>query len=193
VHGFAADWSPTTAPDQLDHATLVARARDGDVPAFEALVRRYQGSMYALAARMLGDRAEAEDIVQDVFVAAWRRLPEIRADAAFPTCLYRCTTNRCLNRLHAMNRVRPVGEQEVVGAARGDQPEHAAELNAEVADLLDAVGRLTPQQRACWLLREVHGLSYEDIADVVRTTTTAVRGRIARARAQLAQEMTPWQ
>lgn len=176
----------------LDPATLVARARDGDAPAFEALVRLYQRPMYALAVRMLADRGEAEDVVQDVFVAAWRRLPEIRADAAFPTWLYRSTTNRCLNRLRTSDRVRPLDAHNVVVAARSDQPEHAAEFHAEVNELLRALGRLTPEQRACWLLREVHGLSYEDIADIVRTTTTAVRGRIARARVHLAEEMTPW-
>jgi len=184
--------TPAATSGGLDPATLVARARDGDAPAFEALVREYQGPMYALAVRMLADRGEAEDVVQDVFVAAWRRLPEIRADAAFPTWLYRSTTNRCLNRLRTSDRVRPVDAHDLIVAARSDEPEHAVELHAEVDELLRALGRLTPEQRACWLLREVHGLSYEDIADIVRTTTTAVRGRIARARAQLAEEMKPW-
>src|SRR5215207_2127840 len=73
VHGLATQSPSVGSPEELDPATLVARARDGDLPAFEALVRRYQRSMYALAARMLADPVDAEDVVQDVFVAAWRR------------------------------------------------------------------------------------------------------------------------
>lgn len=196
MHASATDWSQdmtvAVSPDVLDNATLVARARDGDVPAFEVIVRRYQASMYALAVRMLADRAEAEDVVQEVFIAGWRWLPEIRANAAFGTWLYRSTTNRCVNRLRTRNRTRPLDEREVIVAARSDQPEHAAEVHAEIDALLRALGRLTAEQRACWLLREVHALSYEEIADILHATTTAVRGRIARARAQLAEEMKSW-
>jgi RNA polymerase sigma-70 factor, ECF subfamily len=196
VHASTTDWSQdmTTAasPDVLDNATLVARARDGDVSAFEVIVRRYRASMYALAVRMLADRAEAEDVVQEVFIAGWRWLPEIRANAAFSTWLYRSTTNRCLNRLRTRDRTRPLDDREVIVAVRSDQPEDAAEVHAEIDALLRALGRLTAEQRACWLLRDVHALSYEEIAHILHTTTTAVRGRIARARAQLAEEMESW-
>jgi RNA polymerase sigma-70 factor, ECF subfamily len=181
-----------TVPDDLDDATLVARARDGDVLSFEALVRRRQASMYGLAVRMLADRVEAEDVVQEVFLAAWRRLPEIRVDAAFPTWLYRATTNRCLNRLRHRARTRRLDQHDELEATPGEQPERVTEMHVQVADLLLALDHLTPEQRACWLLREIHGLSYEDIAEVVRATVPAVRGRIARARAQLAEEMKPW-
>jgi RNA polymerase sigma-70 factor (ECF subfamily) len=178
--------------DDLDDATLVARARDGDVLSFEALVRRRQASMYGLAVRMLADRVEAEDVVQEVFLAAWRRLPEIRIDAAFPTWLYRATTNRCLNRLRDRARTRRLTNYNELEAAPGEQPDRVTEMRAQVGELVLALDHLTPEQRACWLLRELHGLSYEDIADVVRATVPAVRGRIARARAQLAEEMKPW-
>ncbi|WP_279580319.1 RNA polymerase sigma factor [Fodinicola feengrottensis] len=66
-----------------DDVTLVARAKDGDVPAYEQLVLRYQGPMFRLAARMLASRGDAEDVVQDVFLTAWRRLPQLQEDAAF--------------------------------------------------------------------------------------------------------------
>jgi RNA polymerase sigma-70 factor (ECF subfamily) len=181
-----------TVPEDLDDATLVARARDGDVLSFEALVRRRQASMYGLAVRMLADHAEAQDVVQEVFLAAWRRLPEIRIDAAFPTWLYRATTNRCLNRLRNRNRTRRLDDHEMLEAVRSDQPDRVTEMHIQARDLVLALDHLTPEQRACWLLRELHGLSYEDIADIVRATVPAVRGRIARARAQLAEEMKPW-
>jgi RNA polymerase sigma-70 factor (ECF subfamily) len=175
---------------ELDDATLVARARDGDVPAYEQLVRRYQGPMYRLAARMLASRGDAEDVVQDVFLTAWRRLPQLQEDAAFVGWLYRTTTNRCLNVLRAR---RPQSELDPEATHSPDPaPDRAAEVSAQLAALTDALQQLTPEQRACWLLREVHGRSYEEIADAVNSTSTAVRGRIARARAQLAEVMQPW-
>src|SRR5581483_5448939 len=76
----------------LDDATLIARARDGDVPAYEQLVLRYQGPMFRLAMRMLASRGDAEDVVQDVFLIVWRRLGQLREDAAFVGWLYRTTT-----------------------------------------------------------------------------------------------------
>jgi RNA polymerase sigma-70 factor (ECF subfamily) len=72
------------------------------------------------------------------------------------------------------------------------QPEHAAQVSEQMAALTKALQELTPEQRACWLLREVHGRSYEEIGEIVETSSTAVRGRIARARAQLAEVMQPW-
>lgn len=176
----------------LDDATLVVRARDGDIRAFEVLVRRYQGPMYRLALHMLASRGDAEDVVQEVFLTAWRRLGQLRDGRAFVGWLYRTTTNRCLNIIRAR---RPVTEadldrRESIDAA--GSPERAAQVSEQLIALAAALTRLTPEQRACWLLREVHGLSYEDIARATGTTQTAVRGRIARARAQLAEAMSPW-
>ncbi|MEU2159509.1 RNA polymerase sigma factor [Streptomyces sp. NPDC059544] len=176
----------------LDDATLVVRARGGDTRAFEVLVRRYQGPMYRLALHMLAGRGDAEDVVQEVFLTAWRRLPQLRDDTAFLGWLYRATTNRCLNLIRAR---RPVAEadldsRESVDAAGA--PERAAQVSEQLTALGEALKRLTPEQRACWLLREVHGRSYMEIAGATGTTQTAVRGRIARARAQLAEAMAPW-
>ncbi|MBB2938252.1 RNA polymerase sigma-70 factor (ECF subfamily) [Amycolatopsis bartoniae] len=181
------------AEPSLDDATLVARARDGDIRAYEELVRRYQGPMYRLALRMLASAGDAEDVVQDVFLTAWRRLPQLRQDAAFVGWLYRTTTNRCLNAIRARRPVADV-DPDTTETPRGDaRPEHAVEISAQLAALTEALRTLTPEQRACWLLREVHGRTYEEIAAAVDGSTTAVRGRIARARAQLAEVMRPWQ
>jgi RNA polymerase sigma-70 factor (ECF subfamily) len=177
---------------ELDDVTLVARAKDGDVPAYEQLVLRYQGPMYRLAVRMLASRGDAEDVVQDVFLTAWRRLPQLHEDAAFVGWLYRTTTNRCLNVIRS-RRPRTDLDLDSTESARPDaHPERAAEVSAQLTALTGALQELTAEQRACWLLREVHGRSYEEIADAVGSTTTAVRGRIARARAQLAEVMKPW-
>lgn len=176
----------------LDDATLVARARDGDVRAFEVLVCRYQGPMYRLALRMLSSRGDAEDVVQEVFLTAWRRLGQLRENAAVVGWLYRTTTNRCLNIIRARRPVTDadLDSRESVDAA--GSPERAAQVGEQLIALAAALKRLTPEQRACWLLREVHGRSYGEIAVVMGTTQAAVRGRIARARAQLAEVMAPW-
>jgi RNA polymerase sigma-70 factor, ECF subfamily len=181
------------SPGELDDATLVARAREGDLRAFEALVRRYQRPLYHLALRMTGCSGDAEDVVQEVFLTAWRRLPEIRDDAALPGWLYRTTTRRCLN---VLRRSRPTAEfDETTPAptqAPGEDPQRAAEASQQVRALTAALARLPPTQRAVWLLREVHGRSYEEIATLLATTPHAVRGRLARARVQLAELMQTW-
>ncbi len=98
----------TTGLTELDEATLVARARDRDPAAFELLVRRYQRRIYTLCLRMLnGATGDAEDVAQETFVTAWRRLPEIQHEAAFGSWLYRTATNKCLTVLH---RRKPTAE-----------------------------------------------------------------------------------
>lgn len=177
---------------ELDDATLVARARDGDVRAYERLVRRYEAPLFRLSMRMLAGRGDAEDVVQEVFLTVWRRLGQLQDDDAFVGWLYRMTTNRCLNVLRARRPTVELEPDRHEEARPGGQPERAAQASAQLEALNGALGRLTPEQRACWLLREVHGRSYDEIAATVGATNTAVRGRISRARAQLAELMRPW-
>jgi RNA polymerase sigma-70 factor (ECF subfamily) len=194
--GLTSTGVPADVPDDdadgLDDTTLVARAGDGDVPAFERLVVRHQPAMYRLALRMLTSSGDAEDVVQDVFITAWRQLPELRDDAAFIGWLYRITTNRCLNVLRARKPTTELDQETTVSGRADLQPERAAEISGELAALHSALALLPPTQRACWLLREAHGRSYDEIARIVGTTTTAVRGRIARARSELAEAMRSW-
>lgn len=177
----------------IDDATLVVRAREGDLTAFEALVRRYQKRIYQLALRMTRNPGDAEDITQEVFLTAWRRLPEIQQDAAFGGWLYTTATNRCLNLLRTR---RPTAGLDDDNPPRADTPGHdpqgAAQLNAQLTVLSEALGQLTAQQRAVWLLREAHGRSYDEIAHIIDNTPDAVRGRLSRARVQLAELMSPW-
>ncbi|WP_050513908.1 RNA polymerase sigma factor [Streptomyces capuensis] len=167
---------------------------EGDEGAFEVLVRRHSAQLLRLATRLLGSRTDAEDAVQDAFVSAWRRIPEFRGDAAFATWMYRIVTNRCLNLL----RTRKPLTQDLGSVPEPTAPEHAsspvraAESTAAVEALTRAMDGLTPEQRACWVLRELHGLPYEEIADVVGISHQAVRGRVFRARRYLTEAMGAW-
>lgn len=179
----------------LDDQTLVIRAQEGDVAAFESLLRRYQGPMYRLAARVLDDAGHAEDAVQEAFVSAWRRLPAFRADAAFSSWLYRIVVNRCLNIARAGRRrpIVPIDDVErLVASGSGSSPEQAAEVDGQMETLRRALVTLPAEQRVCWVLREADGLSYGEIAEIVGTTPDAVRGRIHRARRALGEALRPW-
>lgn len=141
---------------------------------------------------MLADRAAAEDVTQEVFLTAWRRLPEIHAEAAFSGWLYRVATNRCLNHKRSTHRLEELDAEATPGATSAGQPERAVETAAQVDALTAALARLGPDVRACWLLREVHGRTYEEIASTIGVPVATVRGRISRARAKLAEAMQAW-
>ena len=176
----------------FDDLTLVVRAQEGDVRAFEALVRRYQRRFYRLAMRLLGNSSDAEDAVQDAFVAAWRRLPGFRGEAAFSSWMYRIVTNRCLLVLRKRRPVTALDELRDQPSPESASPEHAAETQDRATALQRALLDLPTDQRTCWILRELHGLGYEDIATIVAAGPDAVRGRLYRARRTLAEVMAPW-
>jgi RNA polymerase sigma-70 factor (ECF subfamily) len=174
----------------LDDLTLVVRAQEGDVRAFEALARRHEAALYRTAVRVTGDRAEAEDALQEALLDSWRNLDRFRGDAAFSTWMYRLVTNRCVV---ALRRRRPEPAADAgADVAAPDSPEQAALLDLELAALGRAVQDLQDDLRVCWVLRELEGLGYGDIAEITGVTETAVRGRIHRARVRLAGVMRTW-
>lgn len=174
---------------EVDDVVLVAAARDGDADAFEMLVRRHQGAVYGLALRMLGSEADAQDAAQDSFVQAWKALARFRGDSAFATWMYRIVTNRCLNILAKRRPTDALSDDHV--DARGD-PAAAAVGRERMHAVAAAVLRLAPEQRAALVLREFQGLSYDDIAVVLRISVAAVKGRIHRARLLLMEELGAW-
>jgi len=177
----------------LDDAVLSARAAEGDDDAFGILVHRWSPSLLALAYHMLGNLPDAEEAVQDAFLRAWRRLPEFRGDAAFGTWMYRIATNRCLTVLRARAPSVPLDAvPEATARDAAGEPERAAESEAATRELAEALTRLRPEQRACWILRELHGLSYAQIAQVTGMSEPTVRGRLFRARRTLMKEMAAW-
>jgi RNA polymerase sigma-70 factor, ECF subfamily len=177
-------------------AVLAARAAAGDAAAFERLLLRYQDRVYRLALRMVGDPAEAEDIAQEVFLTAWRHLPALADPAAVRTWLFRIAHRQCLvlfrtRRTHPTEPTAAFPDSAPMTGGAFDPP-RVAEAGAGVRALGAALAGLPPPQRAVWLLAEVHGLPFAEIAEVVGTTEQAVRGRLCRARSRLAELMRAW-
>lgn len=175
------------SPPPADESFLVRAAQRGDLDAFGELLRRHEQPAFRVALRMLGSSSEAEDATQDAFLQAWRALPRFRGGSSFGTWLYRITTNRCLNVIAARRPVDALDESRE-GDHRGD-PVALAQQNEEMGALTASIGRLPAEQRAALVLREFEGLSYDEIAEVLQITLAAVKGRIHRARAQIALDL----
>lgn len=170
-----------------DEAFLVAAAQRGDLEAFGELVRRQEGPTFRLALRMLGSRAEAEDAAQEAFLKAWRSLPRFRASSSFSTWMYRITTNCCLTILDARRPTDPL--DEVRAGSRGDDPASRVEQQERMRALTGSIAALPAEQRAALVLREFEGLPYDEIAEVLQISLAAVKGRIHRARLQIAADL----
>ncbi|KAA0942178.1 RNA polymerase sigma factor [Streptomyces apricus] len=191
--GACSQNAPPDVQGEVEDALLTVRAAEGDEDAFAALMQCHAPALIRLATRLLGNRSEAEDAVQEAFINAWRRLPEFHNRSSFGTWMYRITTNRCLNVLRAR---KPVATLEAAGDPPA--PEHSAspariaEARDAVRELREALDLLSVEQRACWVLRELDGQSYEFIADAVGISQEAVRARVFRARRCLTQAMGAW-
>lgn len=174
----------------LDDSILVRAAQNGDVDAFEELVRRYQASIYRVALRMLGSRADAQDAAQETFVRAWRALPRFRHDSTISTWLYRIVTRRALDKIATR---RTTGTLDEVELEAGPDPAHTAEHRERLRAVREAIANLPPEQRAALVLREFEGLSYQEVANVLGTSLPAIKGRIHRARLTIIQQTSSWQ
>jgi RNA polymerase sigma-70 factor, ECF subfamily len=169
-----------------DHE-LVDRARTGDIAAFEELVERHRDVVYRVAARTVG-HDEAEDVSQDAFLRAFHRLPSFRGEAPFRAWLLSITRNAALNQL-ARRRPEPVESVDpLVEAADGERQRTPADRleGRERRDRLEAkVRMLTPAHRVVLVLRDIEGLSYEEISEVTESPLGSVKGRLHRARGEL--------
>ena len=197
VASDAGESDARTYPGGLVEATVVSRAQDGDVDSFELLLRRYQGPIFRLAYRMLADRGEAEDVVQDCFITVWRKLPSLAEPAAFQRWVYQIATRRCLSVLRTRARRKTdVADGDLFEAEPQTSPESdpavAAEYGAQMRGLEQFLRQLPDEQRACWILKELHELTYPEIAYAMNLPLSTVRGRIARARQNLMKGMNSW-
>jgi RNA polymerase sigma-70 factor (ECF subfamily) len=182
-------------------ADLVARVQQGDKKAFDLLVLKYQRKIMRLVSRMVRDQAEIEDVTQEAFIKAYRALPQFRGESAFYTWLYRIAINTARNWL-ASNQRRPSspsefqnedGEtfNETDNLTDNNNPE--SELaSREIAETVNATIESLPEDlRTAIVLREIEGMSYEDIAQTMNCPIGTVRSRIFRAREAIAAKLRP--
>ncbi|WP_199431684.1 RNA polymerase sigma factor [Qaidamihabitans albus] len=178
--------------------TLLARSLRGEAGAFDHLVRRHTPRMYRVALRITGTAAEAEDVVQEAWISAWRGLPEFRGDSAVSTWLYRVVTNAAL--AYVRRRRPTVSLDAALTPGSGDgspligagvfadfraDPEGQVLRTEQVEAVLWAIAGLDVSQRVPLVLRELEGLSYEEVAEVLEVSVPALRSRLHRARVAL--------
>ena len=185
---------------QIDQE-LVERAQQGDTKAFEMLVVKYNRRLGRLLSRFIKDEHEVNDVVQESFIKAYRALPNFRGDSAFYTWLYRISINTAKNFL-ANNNKRPImssditngdGEvKDVVEQVADNLTPEAELMNKQILQTVEsAVAKLPEDLRRAITLREMDGLSYEEIAEVMQCPIGTVRSRIFRAREVIAADLRP--
>jgi len=180
---------------------LVERARNGDKRAFDLLVQKYHRRLMRLLSRMVRNQEEVEDIAQETFIKAYRALPQFRGDAAFYTWLYRIGVNTARNFLSSKRRQMPtISDQAMNDDDDVDERIVAQDINTPESMLLskqvamavnEAVEALPEELRTAITLREMEGLSYEEIAEMMVCPIGTVRSRIFRAREAIAAKLRP--
>lgn len=181
-------------------AALVERVKKGDKRAFDALVMKYQHKVLAIVGRYVRVGDDAQDVAQEAFIKAYRALPNFRGDSAFYTWLYRIATNTAKNYLVSRGRRPPafdveLEDAEYYGGSESlkdvDTPEHNT-LRDELQSAIDqAIQKLPDDLRSAVTLREMEGLSYEEIAEVLECPVGTVRSRIFRAREAIDKHVEP--
>ena len=179
---------------------LVARVQQGDKAAFDVLVLRYQSRINSLVSRFLRNQNDALDITQEAFLKAYRALPNFRGDSAFFTWLYRIAINTAKNYLTMQSRRAAEVEQDLLEIEQidGDNvlkdqatPEHLLLTDEIQATIISAIEQLPEDLRVAITLREIEGLSYEEIAEVMDCPIGTVRSRIFRAREAIDNKLAP--
>lgn len=180
---------PIAAVGDATDVELVERARDGDRDALDALLRRHHDRIAALCRRMCGNAADAADATQEALMAVVRGLPRFDGRAAFGTWAYRVATNACLDELRRRSR-RPVSGLEAEGPALSTRATRdVADAVAAGIDIDTALAALPLEFRTAVVLRDLCGLDYAEIAEVLDIPAGTVRSRIARGRGQLADRL----
>lgn len=177
---------------------LVRRAQNGDLDAFEALLRAHEKSVYNLALRMTGSPEDAEDMAQEAFLKVWRALPDFRWECKFSVWLYRVVSNVCLDWLRRQSKRQTVSlnvededgeENERELPDERLSPERLLEQKLTREAVQKALSALPEEQRQILLLREIRGLSYEEIGQALSLEPGTVKSRLFRARKKLAARL----
>lgn len=185
---------------QISDRQLVARVQKGDRRAFDLLVVKYQHRILALVGRFVSDFAEAQDVTQEAFIKAYRALPSFRGDSAFYTWMYRIAVNTAKNHLISRGRKTPTNDIDLDDAAYFTDESHMRDMDTpdgllqrdQLRDVVfAAIDALPEELRIAVTLREIDGLTYEEIADVMECPIGTVRSRIFRAREAIEKKMQP--
>ncbi|WP_372969634.1 RNA polymerase sigma factor [Microbacterium sp.] len=180
-----------SALEQADDRIVAGRAMDGDVAAFAVLVRRYTPMMRAYTQRMLNASADVDDIVQETFVTAWQRFSELDDPGKVKSWLMRIVSRKAVDRIRALRPVLDVDDIEQEAPAHS-APARVVEARAGIEALGAALQELPAAQLECWVLREMGGYSYEEIAEELEISVSTARGLLARARKFMIVRMEAW-
>ena len=175
------------AGNRAEELALVERCRKGDLAAFETIYRTHSGRLYSVACRMLGNPADAEDMLQEIFLAAHRKLESFRGESALGTWLFRLATNLCLD--HLRSRAARAGQ---LTGALDDEPALAdsgsrklAERTVAKMDLERALARLPEGCRTAFVLHDVEGLEHREVADMLGIAEGTSKSQVHKARLRL--------
>lgn len=178
---------PAASPGRAEDAALVERCRQGDLAAFEELYRAHAGKLFSVACRMLGNPTDAEDLLQEIFLSAHRKLDGFRGESALGTWLYRLATNHCLDYLRSRaartDQLTDVLDDEpglYLAGSRG-----LAEQTVMKMDLERAMARLPEGCRAAFVLHDVQGLEHREVADVLGIAEGTSKSQVHKARLRL--------
>lgn len=170
-------------PPTSDEARLIRLSAGGDEECFSALYRRYSARVYTLALRMSGDKYEAEDLTQEVFVLLWRKIGTFKGKSAFSTWLYRLALNLIMRKTAGRRKGRPL-------SLEADLPDRRVGSIEERLDLQRAIARLPVRCRGVLVLHELMGHSHEEIARIMKISPGTSKAHLSRARKKLKEELT---
>lgn len=183
----------------LKERNLIRKAKQGDMHAFEELILKHEKIVYNLALRMMNHSEDAKDISQEVFLKAYRSLCNFDERSAFSTWLYRITHNTCIDEMRKRKGKQNYSlEEELENEAgsmqrqiadEGDTPEESLLREEQKSEILQALDNLSAEHKAAIVLRDVKGLSYEEIAEILEVSLGTVKSRISRGRNQLKNEI----
>jgi RNA polymerase sigma-70 factor (ECF subfamily) len=183
--------------DRLDDSEMVLAVRDGDTTAFRGLVEKYQGRVYSMLYGMLRNREDARDVTQDAFVKAFHRLDSFRLESSFYTWLYRIAMNLAIDLIRKRKRRQTTsfeediatrdGDGEIAAVHHEDGPNKVLQRKRLYKRIMDAVETLPEDQKQAILLRELEGLSYKEISEIMGIPEGTVMSRLFYARKKLQQ------
>ena len=183
----------------LNEKDLIRKAKQGDMLAFEELILKHEKIVYNVALRMMNHSEDARDISQEVFLKAYRSLSNFDERSAFSTWLYRITHNTCIDEMRKRKGKQTYSLEEELESEDGamqrqvadesDTPEESLLREEQKSEILQALDTLSEEHKAAIILRDVKGLAYEEIAEILELSLGTVKSRINRARNQLKNEI----